>query len=691
MKRAWLATVLSLVLPGPASAIRTIPSSVSGIADTLSVARGGTVNLSCSYDTTGGAAADSVKVVLGWEVIAWPIGSVGGSVSTSADERAPGVVVDTTYTETIYNGQYRFAPYATFYVDSLGGAGIGVIKLASPDTLTFNVKNLWGSRNVRYKGAFRIPRGGGPPEQTFSGSKGHMLAYCPDGEAGDADGYGGSLFLNGYQGEAEGPNIGGWLAQITIPEPVISPYKNPADLPLATFIQPFTRALYDAPSGNDYWASYPGQIPRLGDLLWIRSGGGVAFDHLLFTMRDMYNGASQDRDFIGRVRAIFSDPRPRGMWHIGVRDWGNHSNPYHYQTMADYIFYADPVWASTWTPGRTVVFGMADRENGTFGNRQGPSLTISDTNWSEDMPVGAEVGHPEVLLQYTPGDGTSECWSGLDGDPTSLSDHPIPGYSATDTWTDGAWLYHGGRSTVMMVGNKCMHPSHYGGRAAGSGEPCAGLPGGTCTENLPGWVCGEPGDASPAYRGRMLFYDPDDFAAVIQGTMESWEPVPFDSLSLDQWAFDPSDCSSGFGGGAYDDQTGRYYLLQDERDDTQHASWVIPICHVFEVGTLPSFFVDFDVESPQYVAAADSFDVVMDWGLQETDDCTPSSDSDFSALHLMINGSSVASVGSSLPPVSFRWAFPSPGVYRISGRMVRSGAAPCGGSFDSEDHGLFVP
>ena len=81
-----------------------------------------------------------------------------------------------------------------------------------------------------YAGAFRLPDVAGDHDWEYSG---HTLTYYPGGDiTGAGDGYPGSLFATGH-------NWYQHVAEISIPQPVISPGKRLADLNRARMLQPF--------------------------------------------------------------------------------------------------------------------------------------------------------------------------------------------------------------------------------------------------------------------------------------------------------------------------------------------------------------------------------------------------------------------------------------------------------------------
>jgi hypothetical protein len=88
----------------------------------------------------------------------------------------------------------------------------------------------------------------------------------------------------------------------------------------------------------------------------------------------------------------------------------------------------------------------------------------------------------------------------------------FPGYRAADEWGGAVWLEGGGKSAVVIMGRK------------GLGDNCYGTPGTECPASTcvpdKGWV------AAP-YEAQMLFYDPADLLAVVAGTKEPWQVLPY--------------------------------------------------------------------------------------------------------------------------------------------------------------------
>jgi hypothetical protein len=98
------------------------------------------------------------------------------------------------------------------------------------------MKDLVAPGDFTCLGAFRLP-GGDTPPRTFAYG-GNAMTFNPDGDPSSGDAYPGSLFVMGHDRQAYGglPD-GSQVAEINIPVPGAA--TDPANLPVAGFIQPF--------------------------------------------------------------------------------------------------------------------------------------------------------------------------------------------------------------------------------------------------------------------------------------------------------------------------------------------------------------------------------------------------------------------------------------------------------------------
>jgi hypothetical protein len=95
-----------------------------------------------------------------------------------------------------------------------------------------------------YLGAFRLPGASGGSSWEWGG---RGVGHHPGGDpGGEADGFPGSLYGIGHDHL-------GYVSEISIPVPVISPTKNFADLAVATTLQSFANARAFNPNGEGEW------------------------------------------------------------------------------------------------------------------------------------------------------------------------------------------------------------------------------------------------------------------------------------------------------------------------------------------------------------------------------------------------------------------------------------------------------
>lgn len=362
--------------------------------------------------------------------------------------------------------------------------------------------------DLRYLGAFAFPPG---DEWTYSG---HALAYYPPGDpSGLDDGHPGSLYTVGH---AWTQHVG----QISIPAPVTGTAY--ADLPKATVLQPLAD-ITGGWLGNCTYA--PECIYReVAGLEWLPQPGKLAWN-----LRDWYNVAGHDQDSVG-----WSNPdssQPAGVWHIGSRGDG----VFHNARTSDYLFTAPDSFASTYLSGRSLIAGN-HRQAGAFGGSQGPTL-YALAPWQDGNPPGSGSELTAQALLYYP--------ENIDCTNNNFGACAFTGYRVSDTWGGGAWIESGGRSAVLIFGRK------------GLGNNCYGIPG----EDCPASLCStDKGWHSDPYEGQILFYDPGELAAVVQGNREPWRVQPYAVQRPAAQMFNPN-CGV-FAAVAYDAQRGLIYVTE---------------------------------------------------------------------------------------------------------------------------------
>ncbi len=437
--------------------------------------------------------------------------------------------------------------------------------------------------DLQYLGAFRLPPATAEPPAIWEWS-GQAMAFFPGGDpGGDTDGFPGSLFATGL----DTTNL---VAEISIPAPVIA--SDPASLPRALELQPFADVrgglfdgLQEIPRvGIEYLPAHAGQSEGLLYLAW----GQHFQDEPGVTLIPSHAWCRTD----------LANPDTRGAWWVGTQAENAAGLIY---GVDDYLFAIPPAWASQYTGGGALATGRY-RDGGWSG--MGPNI-LAIAPWLEGSPAGA-APHDGAELTYVPllrysvvGEGT----------------HRLTDYSHADSWNGAAWVTAGARSAVIFAGTKGAGYTWYGFFTP-SGVPAApGYPeGAPCVYTVGEIMCTRPDGETPcttedmapctgapidlASRGwwasrfdaELLFYDPDDLAAVAAGTMEPWQPQPYAVLDVDSDLFlpdPPADAAVYVGTGnehrgrlgamAYDRTSNLLYALELFADTYE------PVVHVWRV------------------------------------------------------------------------------------------------------------
>ncbi len=379
--------------------------------------------------------------------------------------------------------------------------------------------------DLTYVGSFRLPADA--PDEIGWAWSGEALAYRPDGDPqGADDGFPGSLFGSGH-------NWNQYVSEIAIPAPVNSPEKVLEALPVATTLQPFRNIR--TPS-----MPWPLEQPRMG-LAYLPPEAGAGGGKLYFSWA-MHQDEEGRGPTHGWALPDLDDPQTAGLWRIG--DYRNY-------VTADYLFPIPEAWSEAHAGGKRLATGRY-RDGGQ--GAMGPSL-FAIAPW--------EAGQP-------PAPGTT-----LDALPLllygSVYDEAAPrmnGYAHSDHWSGGAWLTAGDRAAVVFVGTK------------GLGETWYGCPDGTVWPDEPPFPpeCADRGWWSERFEAQIIFYAPDDLAAVAEGRMAAWEPQPYAVLTIEPYLF-----STDFvlfyhlGAAAFDARHGLLYIVEPLVDEDRS------IIHVWRV------------------------------------------------------------------------------------------------------------
>ena len=99
---------------------------------------------------------------------------------------------------------------------------------------------------------------------------------------------------------------------------------------------------------------------------------------------------------------------------------------------------------------------------------------------------------------------------------------------------------------------------------------------------MPDWPYSDRGFWAEAYQAQIIFYDPNQFAAVAQGQIQPYDPQPYASLDLTPYLFNPELNQAEYkrdlvGASAFDRERGLLYIIERLADGYKS------VIHVFQV------------------------------------------------------------------------------------------------------------
>jgi hypothetical protein len=382
-----------------------------------------------------------------------------------------------------------------------------------------------------YLGAFRLPDPSGVSNWDYSG---HGLTYCPKGDpSGGEDGHPGSLYGVGHDHQLH-------ISEISIPVPINSRDLNA--LNTATTLQPF------ADLTDGIFSAEEMTIPRVG-IEYLPAQDNQSTDKIHFVWGQHF----QDFEYShGWAEPDLSNPQAAGPWFF---------DGYTNYVTSDYIFEIPQEWADSYAPGMRLATGRA--REGLWSGR-GPGL-FAYAPWQDGNPPepNATLTTMVPLLLY----GTQE-----PGLPDIVSDESMAmnGYKDADHWMGGAWLTTDDKSALIFVGTKALGEAWYG-FANGLVWPHDCAENNTCPDP-PEWPHDDRGFWAEDFEAQMIFYDPAELAAVATGQMETWEPQPYATMSLENVLYDPDIDLSEYrrdllGATAFDRVNGILYVIERLTDE----------------------------------------------------------------------------------------------------------------------------
>jgi hypothetical protein len=364
--------------------------------------------------------------------------------------------------------------------------------------------------DLTYLGAFKCP-----DQASFSWPVG-ALAYIPTRN---------TLVVIG---KTTGMN---WF-EISIPAPVISPTKNPAELNEAV----------DLSGWMDVLAPIQTKLAPAGDV-----GGMAWFEGRIWAgTYEFYNVAGRDNLGISSVDENFGDAR--GAWRVGPPNVNTPSvDTFHANKTHSDVLVIPEAWANAFTPGKRLAGGR-HREAGAFGGGRGPALFAFAADYN--APHGADLGGVPLMFFQEYG-------------------NVFPEYRKADEY-HSTWIWSADqqRQAVIVSVAKGLGPNYYG-----TGVSC---------DPAKGW------HAYP-YEPRLYFMDVNDMGAVAQGTLEPWAVRAYEMVVPNDIAWrsptepgaDPNCRLDWFRSFAFDSAHGLLYASQPQ-------AYLVPqsnrmIIHVWQV------------------------------------------------------------------------------------------------------------
>ena len=187
---------------------------------------------------------------------------------------------------------------------------------------------------------------------------------------------------------------------------------------------------------------------------------------------------------------------PLGPWYVGPAD----GEPGAYN-LGSYLTTIPDAWAQANTPDQVLLAG--EYRGGGWGDNGGPPLYAFQPPTDEDPPLDPSGLPYTALLKYP-------------------APHTMDGFHTDDEWKGVVWVSVGDRSAVILSGTKALGRYYYG------------YPEGTIYGrvwfDVPNPFEGtglDKGNYASTRAGVLLFYDPEELAAVARGELSPHEPQPY--------------------------------------------------------------------------------------------------------------------------------------------------------------------
>ncbi len=401
--------------------------------------------------------------------------------------------------------------------------------------------NRINPKDLKYLGAFRLPQGSNGTDWSYSGN---AITYFPAGDPkGKKDGFAGSLFATGNDTHL-------FVSEISIPTPIISKNKRAGELNVARTLQPFTNVFKEV---IDYL-----EQPRVG-LCYVPSKSKSGKGRIHFSLGLHLQDTGFDPSH-GSFETNLSNPQ-----HTGLFTFGNYSG---YVTN-DYMCKIPKVFADANTKGQIFATGRG---------REGPWAGGGPALFAYTSSKGSGFAITPLLLYGKQISGLPEI--------SSSKKQQMPGYSDSDRFRGCAWLTAGKRGAVMFASTKAMGKSWYGFANGVRWDYQCGQSGHPTCPNVPEFPYNDRGFWAEDLQAQLIFYDPEDLAAVAKGQKKSWEPKPYAVMDLSPFLFDPKYTKQDLinykrdfvGAACFDDQHGILYIMEPLAEEDGRS-----IVHMFKV------------------------------------------------------------------------------------------------------------
>jgi len=385
-------------------------------------------------------------------------------------------------------------------------------------------RTLLTSDNFEFLGAFRLPTSGGVTSRFGYG--GFAMTLNPKGDpTGETDGFPGSLYIVGHDHDQ-------WVAEVSIPLPLPFKTQGLQGLNQGRFLQPFADITQGMRASLDQ-----GNGAKIGGLAYLEAQAGQTEDKIYWTAFQYYDVEGANNLSHGWANLDLSNPNAKGMWRLGN---------FHSQMTAGYIFSVPKYFADEFLKGKRLISGLNIAQGVSYSSA-GPAL-FAYAPWqgfeNSSPPPGTSLD--TISLTY---------YKHVYPESSTFPDYQIP-----DGWHGGAWVTTPTSHTVIITGSRAMGPTFYG---------------------LP-----RPGDCSPykGYHGdpfepRILFYDPNELAAVARGEKEPWEIIPYLEWNPSEFIF-PT-CEGLLFDASYDQKNQLLYILHRNADLTSGEP--APLIYVFKI------------------------------------------------------------------------------------------------------------